>query len=105
MASMNIAGLAPVNDPAYRYKMPKLIGKVEGKGNGIKTVLVNIDQVAESLKREPAEVTKFFGTELGLSPVYDSFLFCVGLCTSDLTLFLFILKVQLLDYCCFVCLV
>jgi len=70
MATINIAGLIPVNDPAYRYKMPKLIGKVEGKGNGIKTVLVNIDQVAESLKREPAEVTKFFGTELGAQTTY-----------------------------------
>jgi translation initiation factor 5 len=70
-AIINIAGLTPVHDPAYRYKMPKLIGKVEGKGNGIKTVLVNIIEVAEALKREAPEVTKFFGCELGAQTTYS----------------------------------
>lgn len=68
---MNIAGLTPVNDPAYRYKMPKLVGKVEGRGNGIKTVLVNVNDVALALKREPAEVTKFFGCELGAQTTFS----------------------------------
>ncbi len=67
---INIAGLTPVNDPAYRYKMPKLVGKVEGKGNGIKTVLVNVDDLGLALKRDPAEVTKFFGCELGAQTSY-----------------------------------
>ena len=40
--TMNIAGLTPVDDPAYRYKMPRLMAKVEGRGNGIKTLLVNV---------------------------------------------------------------
>jgi translation initiation factor 5 len=63
--NINIAGSTPVNDPAYRYKMPKITGKVEGRGNGIKTVLTNVKDVADSLKREAPEVTKFFGCELG----------------------------------------
>lgn len=70
MATMNIAGLTPVNDPAYRYKMPRLTCKVEGRGNGIKTVLTNVKEVSESLKRDSQEITKFFGCELGAQTSY-----------------------------------
>jgi len=53
------------NDLSYRYKMPKMITKVEGRGNGIKTRLVNMYDVGKALHRDPAYVTKFFGCELG----------------------------------------
>jgi len=36
-----------------RYKMPRLIAKVEGKGNGIKTVIPNMGDVARALGRPP----------------------------------------------------
>ena len=62
---LNIAGTTPIEDPEYRYKMPKLIGKVEGRGNGIKTAIPNMTSIATSLHRPPGEVTKFFGCELG----------------------------------------
>mmetsp|Transcript_14923 Transcript_14923/g.18403 ORF Transcript_14923/g.18403 Transcript_14923/m.18403 type:complete len:419 (+) Transcript_14923:344-1600(+) len=62
---MNIAGTTPIEDPEYRYKMPRLMGKVEGRGNGIKTAIPNIVLVAQSLHRSPGEVTKFFGCDLG----------------------------------------
>lgn len=63
--NINISGLSPVDDPEYRYKMPRLMGKVEGRGNGIKTAIVNMRELALALHREPGEVTKFFGCELG----------------------------------------
>ena len=62
---LNIAGATPIEDPEYRYKMPRIVGKVEGRGNGIKTAIPNMTQVALSLHRPPGEVTKFFGCELG----------------------------------------
>jgi hypothetical protein len=45
-------------DPAYRYRMPRVVAKVEGRGNGIRTVVVNMEDVAEALGRDPAVVTK-----------------------------------------------
>ncbi|KAJ2894707.1 eukaryotic translation initiation factor 5 [Coemansia aciculifera] len=54
-----------VKDAFHRYKMPRLQGKIEGKGNGIKTVLPNIVDVSRALSRPPAYATKYFGGELG----------------------------------------
>lgn len=58
-------------DQFYRYKMPKLIAKVEGKGNGIKTVIVNMVEVSKSLCRPPTYPTKYFGCELGAQTQWD----------------------------------
>lgn len=63
MATVNIR--RDVTDPFYRYKMERLQSKIEGKGNGIKTVVVNLNSVAQSLSRPPAYVIKYFGFELG----------------------------------------
>ena len=69
--NINISGTTAVDDPEYRYKMPQIYGKIEGKGNGIKTVLPNIVDLAFSLHRDPGETTKFFGTELGSQTTWD----------------------------------
>ncbi|CAN3372467.1 hypothetical protein DIURU_005037 [Diutina rugosa] len=53
------------NDPFYRYKMPAIQSKIEGKGNGIKTVVVNLSEVSRALNRPPVYVLKYFGHELG----------------------------------------
>lgn len=63
MATINIR--RDVTDPFYRYKMERLQSKIEGKGNGIKTVVVNLNSVAQSLSRPPAYLIKYFGFELG----------------------------------------
>ncbi|KAI9864119.1 MAG: hypothetical protein M1813_003436 [Trichoglossum hirsutum] len=63
MATVNIR--RDVTDPFYRYKMERLQSKIEGKGNGIKTVIVNLSGVAQSLSRPPSYVIKYFGFELG----------------------------------------
>jgi len=69
MANVNINN--EVDDQFYRYKMPKLIAKVEGKGNGIKTVIVNMLEIAKALHRPPTYSTKFFGCELGAQTQFD----------------------------------
>jgi len=63
MAMINVN--RQTNDMFYRYKMPKLIAKVEGTGNGIKTVVVNATAIAKALNRPTTYVTKYFGCELG----------------------------------------
>lgn len=68
---INLAGTKSIDDPEYRYKMPAVFGKIEGSGNGIKTALPNISDVAQSLHRTPGELNKFFGTELGAQSRYD----------------------------------
>ena len=47
-----------VTDPAYRYKMPRVMTKIEGRGNGIKTVVTNMSQIATALRRDPSLPTK-----------------------------------------------
>jgi len=60
-----------VLDPFYRYKMPRLLAKVEGKGNGIKTVIANMTEIAKALERPPTYPTKYFGCELGAQTQFD----------------------------------
>jgi len=60
-----------VNDAFYRYKMPGIVAKVEGQGNGIKTVIVNMVDIARALNREAVYPTKYFGIELGAQTQID----------------------------------
>ncbi|KAL1138962.1 hypothetical protein AAG570_009023 [Ranatra chinensis] len=69
MASVNVN--RSVSDAFYRYKMPRLVAKVEGKGNGIKTVIVNMAEVAKALGRPATYPTKYFGCELGAQTQID----------------------------------
>jgi len=69
MALVNIP--RDITDAFYRYKMPALVAKVEGRGNGIKTVIVNMADIAKALDRPASYTTKFFGFELGAVTIID----------------------------------
>ncbi|GIX62079.1 eukaryotic translation initiation factor 5, putative [Babesia caballi] len=58
-------------DPNYRYKMPRLQSRIEGRGNGIKTNISNMGDIARALKRPPTYTTKFFGCELGAMSKFE----------------------------------
>jgi translation initiation factor 5 len=70
MALQNI-GAGNRDDAFYRYKMPRLVTKIEGRGNGIKTNVVNMVEVAKALARHPSYTTKYFGCELGAQSKFD----------------------------------
>ncbi|XP_057436488.1 eukaryotic translation initiation factor 5-like [Lotus japonicus] len=70
MALQNI-GAANSDDAFYRYKMPRMITKIEGRGNGIKTNVVNMVDIAKALARPAAYTTKYFGCELGAQSKFD----------------------------------
>ena len=45
--------------------MPLIVSKIEGRGNGIRTAIMNTSDVARALSRPPVYIIKFFGFELG----------------------------------------
>ncbi|EAN97839.1 putative eukaryotic translation initiation factor 5 [Trypanosoma cruzi] len=53
------------DDLYYRYKMPTIQTKVEGSGNGIKTVFPNIHDVCLAINRPEEVLMKFFQSEIG----------------------------------------
>ncbi|KAF6165199.1 hypothetical protein GIB67_007184 [Kingdonia uniflora] len=70
MALQNI-GAGNSDDAFYRYKMPKMITKVEGRGNGIKTNVVNMTDIGKALARPASYPIKYFGCELGAQSKFD----------------------------------
>ena len=50
--------------------MPGVLTKIEGSGNGTKTIIPNLDDVARSLGRDSVEICKFLGIELGAQARY-----------------------------------
>lgn len=63
MSSLNVNPDA--QDPFYRYKMPALETKVEGRGNGIRTIMVNLEAVSEAIYTTATTLLGFIRTEVG----------------------------------------
>ncbi len=53
------------DDPNYRYKMPVMEVRSQGRGNGAQFVIENLKDVAFALHRSPEEITKFFQLGFG----------------------------------------
>ncbi|KAJ9451702.1 Eukaryotic translation initiation factor 5 [Diplonema papillatum] len=91
------------DDPFYRYKMPPLQTKIEGGGNGIKTVLPNVEEVAKRLNRDPAYPMKHLGNSLGVaSKLEDAKWILMGEHNKDTlqkVLFEYVLKFVLCKNC------
>jgi len=52
--------------------MGKLVAKIEGRGIGIKTSVVNMGDIARAIKTPPQYTTKWFGNELGAQSNYTN---------------------------------
>ncbi|KAG0605101.1 hypothetical protein M758_9G031400 [Ceratodon purpureus] len=52
-------------------KMPELMTRTEGFGDDVKTIIVNVKEVAEALGRPPASIMVFFGCRLDVVSVFD----------------------------------
>jgi translation initiation factor 5 len=65
-------------DPYYRYKMPMMEIQHLGKGNGVRTILVNFDKVMKALNRPLDYGIKFIGFEMGVKTKMDSTIIISG---------------------------
>jgi translation initiation factor 5 len=54
-----------IDDPSYRYKMPKMVLKQESRLNGVKTNITNIEDVASALRVPSISIMKYLSSELG----------------------------------------
>jgi len=54
-----------IKDPSYRYKMPKMTLRQEARLNGVKTNVVNVDDVSDHLRVPASSIMKYFCAELG----------------------------------------
>ena len=60
------------NDNFYRYKMPAITVKVEGNGNGIKTVFPNMHDICAKIRRPEHIMLSFFQFELGAQKIANT---------------------------------
>ena len=56
-----------IEDPSYRYQMPRMDLKQESRLNGVKTNIFNLDDVAKSLRVPSDFIIKYMWYELGVA--------------------------------------
>lgn len=68
MSKVPVAGLTDISDPFYRYQRHSLkVNKLKNK-----TEIVNLDQVAKDIEREPWMLMEYFKKKFGISFVNKS---------------------------------
>lgn len=58
MDSLNIA-------TEFTRRIPVLRSNTEGRGNKVKTVITNLNEIAVHTDKQPSEILKYLGFELG----------------------------------------
>jgi translation initiation factor 5 len=61
-----------IADPHYRYKMPLIQVTEESRLNGVKTRIVNVDDVSAALRIPATVIIKYFCAETGTQNVKDN---------------------------------
>ena len=83
MAQMELVNIPSyITDPGYRYKMPALKLQTIGVGNGIRTKIINLIEIAKALKLPTNYPLRFIGYELG-SCISESKLLVNGVHSLD----------------------
>lgn len=54
-----------IDDPFCRYQMSEVILKDEGFGNGLRTVFVNLEEIANELQRDKVMIMAYLSSVLG----------------------------------------
>jgi len=61
-----------INDPSYRYTMPRMQLKQESRLNGVKTNVTNLLDVANALRVPASAMIKYFCAEVGANQEQDT---------------------------------
>lgn len=60
-----------MDDPFCRYQMSEVILKDEGFGNGLRTVFVNLEEIANDLNRDKAMIMTYLSSILGCKYIQE----------------------------------
>jgi translation initiation factor 5 len=64
MDSINITGTRSNTDAYFRYTMPALSIRYEGRGNGQKTIILNLKDISDAIDRPLETLIRYYSIEL-----------------------------------------